>query len=287
MQRSSQSQKSSPSKSTSLLSDRSKSSSKTVSTTDSRFPFLAGGNAILWEPNAKPPLNLQFLQDRLNRRRGTPSPTESEYEIATHNLVIAENEGTVAAEASNLLKNYHITGYRRAINLPFKDFPKNVGFNDGLSPAQPDIIEGLEIPNFKPFLPSEQLTAAIPYSSRNAITLPHCAGEWKGPGKDLNLARVQAAYDGASMVYARNEATSFLGSPDPNASAHVVTFTSDGTSINTFANHSLNMHGQIEYHQYPITSSLIRSSYEDFKKGRRQLRNLQDYAKETSETLKR
>lgn len=182
--------KSSRSESKSLLSDGSKSSSKTVSTTDSRFPFLAGGNGILWEPNAKPPTNLELLQDRLKRARDIASPTESEYEVATHNLVVAENEGTVAGEASNLLKNYRVTGYRRAINLLFKDFPKDVGFNNGLSPAQPDLIEGLEMPKFDPFPASEQLTAGIPYSTRNAITLPHFAGEWKGPGKDLNLARV-------------------------------------------------------------------------------------------------
>jgi hypothetical protein len=149
------------------------------------------------------------------------------------------------------------------------------------------MIEGLEMPEFDPFPVSEELGgAAIPYSSPNAITLSHLAGEWKGPGKGMNLARLQAAYDGASMVYGRNTARSFLENSDPVGHAFVVTFTSDGTSVRTFANYSLESQGQIKYHQYPITSTFITSGYEDFKKGRRQLRNLQDYAKETSEKLR-
>jgi len=227
------------------------------------------------------------LQDRVDGHRGTASPTESEYEVAAHKLLVAENEGTIAEETSKLLKDYCVTEYRRATNLPFNDFPKNVGFNNGLSAAQPDMIEGLEMPDFDPFPVFEELGgAAIPYLSPNAITLPHLAGEWKGPGKDMNLARLQAAYGGASMVYGRNIARSFLANPDPIGHASVVAFSSDGTSVRTFANYSSETQGQIKYHLYLITSTFITSGYENFKKGRRQLRNLQDYAKEASEKLR-
>ncbi|CAD6446942.1 e69ae59f-bc29-45bd-8069-c3230145b024 [Sclerotinia trifoliorum] len=44
--------------------------------------------------------------------------------------------------------------------------------------------------------------------------------------------------------------------------------------------------GQLNYHQYPISSSILISSYEDFKTSRRRLRNLQDDAKEISEKLR-
>ena len=233
----SQSRKSSNSEAKSKSSATTESSSKTVSTTDSNFPPLAYANGILQEPNAKPPTNVNLLQDRVDRHRGTASPTESEYEVAAHKLLVAENEGTIAEETSKLLKDYRVTEYRRATNLPFKDFPKNVGFNNALSAAQPDMIEGLEMPEFDPFPVSEELGgAAVPYFPPNAITLPHLAGEWKGPGKDMNLARLQAAYDGASMVYSRNTACSFLANPDPIGHASVVAFTSDGTSVRTFAN---------------------------------------------------
>jgi hypothetical protein len=114
--------------------------------------------------------------------------------------------------------------------LPFKDFPKRVGFNNRLSATRPDVIEGPEMLEFDPLPVSKQFGgAAVPYLAPDAITLPHLAGEWKGPGKDMNLARLQAAYDGASMVYSKNTARSFFENPDPAGDASVVTFTSDGT----------------------------------------------------------
>ena len=99
-------------------------------------------------------------------------------------------------------------------------------------------------------------------------------------------AEAQAAYDGACMVYGRNKARSFFNSPDPSEHAYVQTFTTDGTNLNTFAHYSHKCEGQLEYHQYPTSSSLVISSYEDFKKARRRLRNLQDAARETSEKLR-
>ncbi|KAJ8063261.1 hypothetical protein OCU04_008492 [Sclerotinia nivalis] len=149
------------------------------------------------------------------------------------------------------------------------------------------MVEGLEMPEFDPFPVRQQLGgAAVPTSGTNAITLPHLAGEWKGPGKDMILAQTQAAYDGACMVYGRNEALSFLNSPDPTGHAFVSTFTTDGTTLNTFAHYSSESQGQLKYHQYPTSSSFLISSYEDFKTSRRWLRNLQDDAKETSEKLR-
>lgn len=130
------------------------------------------------------------------------------------------------------------------------------------------MVEGLDLMQFDlfPIREESSLEAAVLSSGPNAITLPHLAGEWKGPGKDMNLARHQAAYDGASMVYTRNEACSFLGSPDPTDSAYGQTFTTDGTTLNTYAHFSTKSQGQAKYHQYPTTSSFLISSYEDFKK---------------------
>jgi hypothetical protein len=66
-------------------------------------------------------------------------------------------------------------------------------------------------------------------------------------------ARTQAAYDGACMVYGRNEARSFLESPDPAGHAYVQTFTTDGTTLNTFAHYSSESQDQVKYHQYPTS----------------------------------
>lgn len=149
------------------------------------------------------------------------------------------------------------------------------------------MVEDLDLTQFDPFPVHEELSgAAVPSSGPNAITLPHLAGEWKGPGKDMNLARHQAAYDGASMVCSRNEAWSFLGSPDPDGHAYIHTFATDGTVLNTFAHYSSQSGGQVKYHQYPTSASLLRASHEDFDTARRRLRNLQGIAKENSETLR-
>jgi hypothetical protein len=116
-----------------------------------------------------------------------------------------------------------------------------------------------------------------------SVTLPHIAGEWKGRGKDMAEAKMQSAYDGAAIVYARNQALSYVGVPDPPGHAEVATFTTDGTTINFFAHYAdTSEDGMLEYHQYPVTSTNLTNSYEDFKKGRKQLRNLQDIAKYSS-----
>lgn len=143
------------------------------------------------------------------------------------------------------------------------------------------------MPEFETFPVRKQLSAAaVPTSGTNAITLPYLAREWKGLRKDMILAQTQAAYDGACMVYSRNIASSFLESPNPDGHVYVYTFTTDGTLLNTYAYYSSQSPSQVKYHQYPTSTSLLRSSYEDFKTARRRLRNVQDVAKENSETLR-
>jgi hypothetical protein len=264
-------------------------SKQSISTTDPGFQDAAFDNGILNPENSKPHTNLKKSKVQINRTRDTVSPSESEYEKFAHKIRTAPNEQTVLLQTSSLLKEYGTddSRYSRVYNQAFIAFPKNVGFNTGLSAAQPDMVEGLEMPEFNPFPVRQQLGgAAVPTSGTNAITLPHLAGEWKGPGKDMILAQTQAAYDGACMVYGRNEALSFLNSPDPAGHAVISTFTTDGTTLNTFAHYSSESQGQIKYHQYPTSSSFLISSYEDFKTSRRRLRNLQDDAKETSEKLR-
>jgi len=42
-------------------------------------------------------------------------------------------------------------GYYKSYNQSFNGFQKNIGFNNGLSAAQPDMVEGLDEPEFDPF----------------------------------------------------------------------------------------------------------------------------------------
>ena len=262
--------------------------SKTAYSTSSSFAFRAFQNGILNSASSKPPANLEFLQERIDRSRATPSPTESYYKVFADSARKARNEQTVLLETSHLLKRYGELdlGYTKDYNQAFTEFPKNVGFNNGLSSAKPDFVEGLRITEFDPFPVCEELGgAAVPALGMHAIALQHFAGEWKGPAGHMTEAQHQAAYDGACMVYGRNEARSLLD-PDPAGHAYVQTFTIDGTNLNTFAHYSSESQGKVKYHQYLTSESALHSSYEVFKKARRRLRNLQDYAKETSEKLR-
>ncbi len=98
---------------------------------------------------------------------------------------------------------------------------------------------------------------------------------------------MQAAYDGAALVYARNQALSYMGISDPPGHAKITTFTSDGKNINFFAHYAAESeHGTLVYHQCPINSIIMVNSYEEYKEGRKYLRNAQDHAKRQSEALR-
>ncbi len=271
-----------PKSKTSNSETKSKRSKQSISMTDTGFQDAAFNNGILDPDSSKPHTNLKSRQERIDRSRDTGSPSESEYRKFAHKIRTACNEQTILLQTSQLLKEYNEVDsrYSKVYNQAFNAFPRNVGFNNGLSATQPDMVEGLEMPEFDPFPVRQQLGgAAVPTLGPHAITLPHLAGEWKGPGKDMVLAQTQASYDGACMVYGRNRALSFLNNPDPAGHASISTFTTDGTTLNIFDHHSSKSQDEVKYDIYPTTSSFVISTYEDFKKSRRRLRNLQDDAK--------
>lgn len=76
------------------------------------------------------------------------------------------------------------------------------------------------------------------------------------------------------MVYGRNEVRLFFKSLDLAGYAFVSTFITDGITVNIFAYYSSETQGQVKYYQYLKSSFLFISSYKDFKKSRRRLRNL-------------
>ena len=233
------------------------------------------------------PSNHKDICAQLDRSRESASPTESEFEAIAYKLETAENAQTVLIESSALLKKYP-KGYRRVFDQCFDGNPRDAGFHDGRTPAQPDMLEGLDVATFGPMPVRRELNGfAIPFLGPNVITLPHLAGEWKGPGKDMDVARQKAAYDGALMAYARDEACTYLGDPDPKDHASVHTFTTDGTILNTYAHFLTDDGYQLKYHSYPTSSSSLTSTYDDFKEGRRRLRNLQDCARKNSQELRK
>ncbi|KPM42330.1 hypothetical protein AK830_g4223 [Neonectria ditissima] len=264
------------------------STTKTISTTMSGFAMQARQNGILNLMLSKPPANLGDIQKRHAQSRGSPSPTASVYDRYVKKVGPAPNEATLVFEAGpRLLKEYADNGYHRVLNQACTGFPKDAGFNNGLSAPQPDFVEGLQQEEVGSFPIHDYINGAALYKDDpDSIILPHLAGEWKGPGKNMALARLQSAYDGAALVYARNQALEFIKKSDPPRHAKTTTFTSDGTTLNLFAHYATpSEHSKPKYHQHLITSTNLMDSYPGFKQGYRYLRNAQDCAKEESYEL--
>ncbi|OAA63243.1 hypothetical protein SPI_03406 [Niveomyces insectorum RCEF 264] len=264
-------------------------STKTTSTTSSGFAEKARKNGILPPLNSKPPKNLEDIRKRYAKSRATASPPGSVYEHYAHRIEKAGNEATVAAQVSrHVLKEYDDEGYTQSFDRSFTGFPDDVGFNDGLSAPQPDFVEGLEIGEYDPVpvddhIPGAALYKDDPYS----LVLPHVAGEWKGPSGNMGTARLQGAYDGAALVFARNQALSRLGKPDPPGHAEVTTFTTDGTTLDQYAHYAEESEdGTTRYHQYRVKSTNLIDSHEDFRDGYKHLRNAQDHARNQSYALR-
>ncbi|KAI1740627.1 hypothetical protein F4680DRAFT_94078 [Xylaria scruposa] len=259
------------------------------STTTSGFAVQARKNGILNPLSSKAPENLEDIRRRYAQSRETASPTESVYEDYVNTVGGACNEATMVFEVGGqLLKKYSREGYQRAFNQAFTGFPKDVGFNNGLSAPQPDYVEGLRTEEYDPFPVDEHISGSVLYKDDPlSLTLPHLAGEWKGRGKDMEEARMQSAYDGAALVYARNQALSYLGKSDPPGHAEVTTFTTDGTNLNLFAHYAApSEDGTLRYHQYPIKSTNLIDSHQGLKDGRRGLRNEQEQARKQSYILR-
>ncbi|KAK3389612.1 hypothetical protein B0H63DRAFT_464044 [Podospora didyma] len=101
----------------------------------------------------------------------------------------------VVEVSGQLLKRYGDDGYQKAFNRSFTDFPKDVGFNSGLSAPQPDLVEGLEMEEYRPFPVGSHIAGAVLYKDDTySVTLPHLAGEWKGPDGNITEATLQSGY---------------------------------------------------------------------------------------------
>ncbi|KAK3333195.1 hypothetical protein B0T19DRAFT_448832 [Cercophora scortea] len=233
-----------------------------------------------------PPTNLDDIRKRYAAPRATASPPESVYEGYINRVEGAGNEATMVIETSGkLLKEYNDKGYSRAFNRSFTNALPNAGYNDGLSAPQPDFVEGLEKQEFRLFQVADHIPGATLYKDDpRSITLPQIAGEWKGPAEDMREARVQSAYDGAALVYVRNQALAYIGGSDPPGHAEITTFTTDGTNLNLYAHFAAPSEEDediLEYHQYPILSMNLIGTYQGYKDGRRKLKDqLKEYWKQ-------
>lgn len=221
--------------------------SKTFSTTDHQFEAVFRKNGGL-DPNDSdkhPPVNEKDIQAYLDKSRGSASPTRDDHQDFRTSLFKAGNEreieslfqGSVYKDTNKtheLLKK----DYGANIDRQWVAFPKDVGFNNGLSTPKPDRVEGYAQRSFPKSIEQIGGAATLVNDSPAFVGLPHVATEFKAHGKSMLEAEVQAGYDGAHMVYGRNKALELIGEKDPRRHASPITVASDGHSWTAYAHYA-------------------------------------------------
>lgn len=218
-------------------------SKKSLATTDQGFEEAIRRNGIpeQWRTQITRLPNQDEIEARLNASRASASPTVSFYQVYVEAASDAGNEvGTVDALNRGVLKDTRWDSamvkekYRAQWDKQWTDYPKDVGFNNGLSAPKPDYIEGYTKQKFPPTIEKIGGAATLVKQTSNFIALPHFALEAKAAGKNMHLAQVQAQYDGAAMVYGRNQALAYIQQPDPPETPKVATLIADGENWDAF-----------------------------------------------------
>ena len=256
-------------------------SENSSSATTSGFQEHAAANGILRPLRSMPSKNAKETLDRLNRSRGTASPPESQYQLYCEKIPSAGNKAAVVQRMLPMFKGYdgkYNIGMKRSISA----LPKDLGFNDGLSAPRPDFVQGLTKEEFLPMDPTRISGAMLFKNDLTSTTLPHFAGEWKSRSGDMDEATFKSGYDGAAMVYGRSQAREHISRLDAPDHSAITTFVSNGEHIAFFAHHAspTGANGALQYHQHCLARTGLADSYRSFKKGWRQIRNAQDYARE-------
>ena len=260
------------------------SSEKSASTTDSQVSRLAKENGILDKNQSAQASNIDKIRAILKRSRDSPPPEPKDFKKFCRKIRVAQNESGIQRAVLPLLQEYDDENYEQLTNQRFTRFPTNVGFNNGLSAAKPDFIEDYLDESFNPyFLRSRLGGAAVPTPGDCPIALPHFAREFKRYGGDFKCGTCQAAYDAASLVYGRKQASTTMDKKDQANAAYVGTFVCDGDRLLISVHYSSkDALGKTVYHQCPVFDRSIRMDHESFAHGRQHLRNLQDWAKENA-----
>ena len=264
------------------------SSTKTVPSSDPRFPELIQKNGILTKQESTKASNFDEIRNTLKRSRASPSPEPEDFQNFVVEVKDASNEESIQDAFLPLMRKFDVREIKRYRNQQFTKYPPNIGFNDGLSAAKPDFVEGYPKTAFGPYPVEERLGgSAVLAPGASAIALPHIAGEFKRLGGDMLCGTCQAAYDAACLVYGRNNARISVSKIDKANSAYVGSFITDGDRLSISVHYSANNDsGEILYHQCPVFDQSIQMDHETFKLGIRHLRNLQDWAKSNACSIK-
>lgn len=230
-----------------------------------------------------PPINLKDIQLFLETERDSPDPSQTEFTSYDKDVRCAPNEATIVlAVVSDVLKKSRDPLYKSYAGSQFADFPTDVGFNNGFSAARPDWIEGYLEDAFGENSIIGQLDGAAVRSQGNfPIVLAHLAGEFRKRGGNMICGSDQAAYDAAYLVYGTSHVRTLKHKIDEAGTAYVGSFVCDGSRLQISV-HYATKHpatGAMEFRQYLMFDENIQRDYAHFLRGRKWLRNLQDWSR--------
>ncbi|KAK4451263.1 hypothetical protein QBC34DRAFT_401595 [Podospora aff. communis PSN243] len=264
-----------------LFDDETDDTMKKVSTIDSAFERRAYHNGILDPIASRPPQGLSIIRNYTTQRRTSTQPSERAHQTYFDKVSNSYNENDIShLIQSRIMREYNDPQYNRAHGRAITEIPSQ-DFNNGLSNPFPDVLEGL-------------VTKVLPYHlhdnalhKKNSLSFCHFAAEFKRTDGNLHQATVQAAYNGAVLVNARNRAlaearqdgTVTAAAIDKAAEeAAVFTCVTDGKVAEVYTHHS-------EGGQY-YQNLVARESLLDYpNRGRELIRNTQDYARSKSYEL--
>lgn len=265
---------------------------KSISTTSVGFEQRAFQNGILNPLKSAPfPVNDKDIKRRLDQSRGSASPPQSQYNRFVGRLDNAINETkTIEMYDKYVFQDsedrHYDSGYLVQPDKGWTAFPSNLGFNNGLSVPKPDKLEGFSRSKFPPSINEIQGTTLVK-DDANYITLPHMTVEYKAKNKSAHEAKVQSMYNGAAMVYGRNEALAHIKKNDPPRQPAVLSAAVVGPTWDIYGHyaHTDETTERVEYHQHRVHGGSMET-FNDYKQSRKVLRNMQDFAREQAGDLK-
>jgi len=263
---------------------------KNISTTDSDFEQRALENGILDPTASHPPApNLNTIEHRFAQRRTSTQPSKHAHQAYCIGISESYNEaGAALLIQSKIMRDYNESdfNYGKQCNRAITQIPSQ-DFNHGLSNPEPDVLEGLRTRVLPDYLHDDHVL----HNKKNSLSFCHFAAEFKRTDGNLHQATVQAAYDGAVLVNARDRALSQARADvlllhgtaaavlDKAAEeAAVFTCVTDGTVAEVYTHYS---EGGQYYQNLVARESLL--SYPN--RGRELIRNTQDYARSKSYEL--
>ncbi|KFA60331.1 hypothetical protein S40285_10528 [Stachybotrys chlorohalonatus IBT 40285] len=194
----------------------------------------------------------------------------------------APNELTINTRLLSLMKTYPEEDCGEAISRQLTIFIEDMGFNNWIVAPASDYIRGLHDSRFDGFLIRQPILEAILYPTKqNSLALAHIAGEVKATSHIPAGGISQCAYYGTALVYARNQALSYLGRSDPINQTSAITFFTNGERLHIYAHYvTKSRRGTTQHIQHQLASIYMLHSHQEFILGYLALRNAQDYVKE-------